>query len=182
MVGQRTIAKALAPLVRRLRLLTGRCIIRLVDDARLEQEVQVGLLAGETGRAERYQHYGFTSVPLPGCEGIHLAIGGNRDHLVTVADGDRRHRLRDLEPGEVALYTDEGDSVIMRRGNIVEINTRTLRVNAATKIELLTPQVESSGQIRDLSGSNTVTVADMRTKYNDHTHPPDTSPANPRME
>jgi phage baseplate assembly protein V len=188
---ERMIAKALAPLSRRLRLLASRAVIRLVSDGLREQAVQLQLLSGEVGDAERYQHYGFTSHPHPGAEAIVLSIGGSREHLVTIADGDRRYRVTALSQGEVAIYTDEGDTIRMRRGRIVEVNTQTMRINAETLCEINTATmqinasaqcaittpvvaasaaVQAGGNITDLAGSGGTTMAGIRSTYNNHRH------------
>ena len=67
----RFIQKAMGPLKRQVRLMVGRGIIHLVNDAAKEQEVQISLLDGEVkDGVERYQEYGFTSIPLPGIRPI----------------------------------------------------------------------------------------------------------------
>lgn len=173
----RTMAKLLAPVKRRVALLASRVKLALVDDAAPIQAVQVEGLAEEVmDGAERFQNYGFTSHPLPGAEGIVLSLGGHRSHAVLIVADDRRYRIA-LEAGEVALYSDEGDSVVLRRGRVVEINTETLRVNASTAVELNTPLVTTTGQVRaDLDITDQVStggrsMADMRSTYNTHTHP-----------
>jgi len=134
--------KVLSQISRRLRSLAARAVIRLVRDGLKEQGVQLQLLDAELGDAERYQHYGFTSHPHPGAEAIVLSLGGSRDHLVTIADGDRRYRFMNTAPGEVALYTDEGDNIHMQRGRIVEVNTQTMRINADTLVEINTATMQ----------------------------------------
>lgn len=129
-------AELLARMANRIRLTVGRCVLLAVNDGLKLQGVQVELLAGEVrDNAERMQDYGFTSHPHPGAEGVGLAVGGSRDHVLVLAVGDRRYRLRGLAQGEVAMYSDEGDSVILRRGNVIE-------VNAATKVVMNTPVLE----------------------------------------
>jgi hypothetical protein len=71
-------------------------------------------------------------VPPPGAEAIVLAPGGARDGAFVIACGDRRYRLQGLAEGEVALFSDEGDALIFRRGNKVEIRTKTFEVKAET--------------------------------------------------
>lgn len=124
---------------RRVANLVSRAVIRRVDDAKTVQTVQVGALAGETRDGiERFQEYGFTSVPLAGAEGVVLFVGGYRDHGLMVATDDRNARLTDLEPGEVAIYTDQGDKVVIERGG-------TIRVTASTKVVVAAPFVELTG-------------------------------------
>lgn len=89
--------------------------------------------------AEHFQHYGFSSVPLPGAEGIGLAVGGSTDHMVVINIDDRRYRKRDLLPGEVCIYTRWGDYVLIREGEIV--------VKHATKVTVDAPLVHFTGNV-----------------------------------
>lgn len=134
--------------------------------------------SGETfADREYFQHYGFTSRPLAGAEGILLKQGNN---IILVASDDRRYRLK-MAAGEVALYTDEGDCVHLKRGRVVEIHTETLQVTAGTRVVLDTPVVETTGEITaqkditDQAGGSGRSMASMRGKYNSHKHPEDAS-------
>lgn len=110
---------------------------------------------GETLRdRELLQHYGFTSRPLPGSEGIVLTKG---NVVYLIASDDRRYRI-ELEDGEVALYTDEGDYIHFRRGRQihvvsgnkvvvdaaeeVEVNTKWAAINATESAEVNSPAVQ----------------------------------------
>lgn len=132
----RTLQKLLAPLRRRLSLIVTRAVLTLVDDARLLQEVQVKLLADEVmDGVERFQEYGFTSVPHAGAEGVALSVGGHRSNTVVIAVDDRRYRLKGLQNGEVALYTDEdqaehGHRIVLRRGGVIEAHCAHLKLHA----------------------------------------------------
>lgn len=120
--------KLLAPLRRRLALLVGRCIVNLVNDAAKMQGVQLGLLADDViDGVERLQSYGFTSNPLPGAEAVMLSMGGVRSKAmsVVIACDDRRYRLTGLASGEVAMYTDQGDKIVIKRGGTVEVTAAT---------------------------------------------------------
>lgn len=164
-------------MMQKLRLLVSRCVIALVNDAAKMQEVQAELLDDEArASCERFQNYGFTSVPHPGAEGIGLAVGGVRSHMVVVAVDDRRYRMKSLEEGEVALYTDEGDYVLLKRGRIIE-------VKAGSKVSVDAPLVETTGdlhvkgsitcdnQVSDQKGS----MQGMRDTYNGHNNGPSTT-------
>jgi len=125
MTQQRVINKILEPLRRKIMLMISRGVVRVVDDALKMQGVQVTLLSDETlDGVERIQNYGLTSNPLPGAECISLSVGGHRSHSVAIAVDDRRHRLRGLLPGEVALYTDEGDIIHIKRGGNIEVTAK----------------------------------------------------------
>ncbi|MCD4675337.1 MAG: phage baseplate assembly protein [Desulfobacula sp.] len=128
---------------------------------------------GETfADREYFQHYGFTSRPLSGAEGILLKQGNN---IILVASDDRRYRI-ELAQGEVALYTDEGDHIHMKRGNLVEVATRELKIIASEKVSMETPLVETTGEIKaDLDITDQVpgtgrSMESMRDIYNDHDH------------
>lgn len=115
-----TINRVMAPVRRRVMLMIGRCILTAIDDSRASQVVQVSLMADESRDGlERMAEYGFTSVPLPGAEGVALFVGGDRGHGIVVATADRRYRLTALEGGEVALYDDLGHIVKLSRTGIV---------------------------------------------------------------
>lgn len=115
----RTVTKLIAPLKRRVLLMIGRAIIQLVDDSGGIQVVQLVALDGEIlDRVERFQEYGFTSVPHPGAEGALTAVGGDRSHGLLVAVEDRRYRLKGLAGGEVAIYDDQDQKVHLTRGGI----------------------------------------------------------------
>ena len=165
-----TLQRLLTPIWRRLRLIVSRGVVSRTDDARLLQLVQVDLLAGETAGIERFQEYGFSSRPLVGAEAIAVAVGGARGHLVAVAVDDRRHRRSDQQPGEVCLYTDEGDEIRLRRGRVIEViagakvhvtapevqaDCDTAAVNATTSVTLDTPETEITGNVQ-IGGNLTV--------------------------
>ncbi len=149
--------KLLAPIRRRLSSLVSRAVVSLVNDSLKLQGVQIQVLAGETlDNVERFQEYGFTSVPLAGAEAVLLCVGGFRDHPLIVAIDDRRYRKKGLVAGEVALYTDEGDVILFKRGRTIEITAGTkvkvtapdVEVIAATKVTVTSPLVTMSGELQ----------------------------------
>lgn len=108
-----------------------------------------------TGR-EYFQHYGFTSRPKPGAEGVAF-IQGNTIYLV--ATDDRRYRIS-LEEGEVALYTDEGDFIHFRRGREINIGSggRVL-VEAAAEAEVNAPSVKVTCDTLEATASSLASVS-----------------------
>lgn len=113
--------RAMAPLVRRVRLVVSRAVVRAVNDSLKLQGVQISLLKGEAQDVERFQEYGFTSRPHVGAEAVTVSLGGDRGHTIVIAVDDRRYRLTGLEEGEVALYDDQGSKVVLRRGGILQV-------------------------------------------------------------
>jgi len=102
--------------------------------------VQAGGLAEEKLQAtELFQHYGLTSSPPAGTMLLVVPVGGKTAHGIVVGEEHAGFRLKGLKSGEVALYTDEGDSIILKRGRTIEMETKTLRVKAATQVIFETP-------------------------------------------
>lgn len=182
----------MSSLANRVMLAVARCVVSLVDDAKKMQTVQAQLLKREVRDGiERVQNYGYTSKPHAGAEGVVVFVGGNRDHGLCIAVDDRRYRLTGLEDGEVAIYTDEGDKIHLKRGNVIEVTTQTFRVNAETLIELNAPtvkvaadlfevdaplttfsgDVQADGDILDNASASGSTMASTRATYNGHHHP-----------
>jgi phage baseplate assembly protein V len=132
--------------------LLNRMLVRgtvvLVDSARKLQALQMRLTAGEVKDGlEHFEPYGFTSNPLAGAEGIAAFIGGDRSHGVLLVVADRRYRIQGLEPGEVVIYTDEGDKVHFKRGRIIDIETDTLNIKASKAVNIDTPVINQTGKI-----------------------------------
>lgn len=153
--------------------IVARAVLTAINTSHKCQSVSLSLIGGETKEAlEHLEPYGFTSAPLIGSEAVVLFPSGDRSHGVVIAVADRRYRLKGLKSGEVAIYTDEGDSIVLKRGRVTEINTDQLVVNAKTKVTFNTPLIEASGdykgagQVSDGVGS----MAKIRTTYNGHTH------------
>lgn len=103
----------------------------------------------------RLAEYGFTSVPLPpdwppgqpkpgyGCDALVLFVSGDRSNGVIIATGDQRYRLKNLAPGEVALYDDQGQIVHLSRDRIhlsspkeVRIEGPKVKVHATAELAL----------------------------------------------
>lgn len=151
----------------RIMNMIGRCVITAAKVGDDGVTLQVNLLADENrDDIELFQQYGMASVPLKGAEGVSLFLGGSRDHGVVIATEDSRYRLKGMKGGEVALYTDEGDKIHFKRGNVIEIETKTLNVKAQNGVNFETSKVSSSGDIADSGG----TLADLRFKFEQHIH------------
>lgn len=123
-----------------------RTIISAVVQGVIQRFSGTGRDGEEFKSRELLQHYGFTSRPKQGAEGIAL-IQGNTIYLI--AEDDRRYRIA-LESGEVALYTDEGDKVHLKRGNEIQIATSgRVSIEAATEVVIDTAEatITASGQV-----------------------------------
>jgi phage baseplate assembly protein V len=146
-------------LSRRIAMGTTRGRMALVNDAKKLQQVQVELLADETkDDVERFQQYGFTSVPLEGAEALVVFLGGGRDHGIVFAIDDRRYRLTKLEAGDVALYTDEGTSIILTRDRTIKISCDTRQEESAKEVTIKTKAFKVECETLELSASSSIKV------------------------
>lgn len=163
----RDLQKLLRPLVTRIANVVSRGEITRVDDAKRGQLVQVELLDGETREdVERPQNYGFTSVPLEGAEVVVVCVGGSRDHAFVVAADDRRHRVKGLEPGEVAVYHHGGSRIVLRNsGNIDVEASADLSVFATGNLNL-----QADGDV-SVQSTQRVSVTAPEIVLNDGTQP-----------
>lgn len=170
----KALQRAFAPLQRRIMLMVGRAVLELVNDASKMQSAQVSLLEDELrDNVERFQNYGFTSVPEAGAEGVALSVQGDRDHVILVAVDDRRYRKLGMLPGEVAVYTKWGDFIQLKENEIVVQHGTKIRLVAPTTVVdgnlVVHGNVTADGNVADQGGAKT--MAGMRTVFNGHTQP-----------
>ena len=159
-----------------------RGVLTRVNSSGPAQTIQgKGLHSEPLQDMELFQHYGFTSNPLPGTMAVILPINGKTSHGIVIATEHGQYRLKSLKPGEVALYTDEGSSIVLKRGKIIEatcdeyiinaknkyqVNTENYSVAATSKAEFETPVLKGSNDIED--GKSTMDA--MRETYDEHDH------------
>jgi Bacteriophage Mu Gp45 spike protein len=98
-----------------------RTCINQADDSKLMQEMAGNFMKAETrSKIESPQNYGFTSVVMDAdkdsngqmtgsAEGFITFPGGNRSFAVCGVMDDRRHRLKGLEKGDVAMFRTKDD-------------------------------------------------------------------------
>lgn len=149
---QGALNRMMAPMADRIKLMVGRAVIAAVDDGAKAQALQIELLADEVqDGVERFQDYGFTSVPHAGAEALVVFVGGTRSHGVAVAIEDRRYRLTGLEGGEVALYDDQGQ--------VIRIGRDGITIDSPFKVTVTAPQVIVESDAISLGGEGGAAVA-----------------------
>ena len=237
------LSRILRPIRRSIANIVIRCVIDEADDSSGIQRLKINTQGFTLEDLERFQNYGFTSVPkADGSEGIVLFPGGNRTEGIVISVDNRKYRLKGLANGEVAIYTDEGDKIHLKRGNAIDFKTKTLNIDAedavniqtkaynvtaSTEAKYTTPNLDASGNFKlggnslingdstatgkvtatagvfaagynsaaggpltmngdvmvigELTDSNG-TMADIKSKYNGHTHGSNgQAPPNPQM-
>jgi phage gp45-like len=100
-------------------------------------------------------------------------VAGDRSNGVIIGTNDQVHRMKNLLPGEVAIYDDLGQSVYLTRNGIVvngggfPINvTNTPLVTMQTSLHV-TGNIVADGDVSDHANKS---MAGMRGTYNSHTH------------
>lgn len=142
------------PIRNRLVMSITRAVLESVKDSGKMQLAKVKLFAGETREdIERFQNFGFTSVPQSGAEAVALAMGGNREHLIVVVADDRKVRLKDLLPGESAMYNAAGKKIHLKMDGTEEHLISKLKVQNASH-ELVALLIEL---IDDIIASKNIT-------------------------
>lgn len=132
-----------------------RGVLTRVNSGPAVQLAQADGLAGERLQDnELFQHYGLTSNPPPGSMAVILPVGGKTSHGIVIATEHGSYRLKALQPGEVALYTDEGAKIVLKRGRLIEtdcdvfkVNCKTWEVNASDKADFNTPALTASAVV-----------------------------------
>ena len=113
---------------------------------------QLDGLAPETLQSlEVFQHYGITSVPPEGAMAIVIPVGGKTSHGVVVATEHSAYRMQALASGEVAIYTDEGASIVLKKGKIIQatcddfqLTCKTCTLTASESVTVDTPQLTAT--------------------------------------
>lgn len=172
MVSMRDVQKLIAPMMRRLRLIADRAVVTMVTDSLQRQGLQLKVLADETADdVERFQNYGHTSVPPVGSEAIVLGIGGARAGLVAIAVEDKSVRPKDLEAGDNCLYHLEGHRIILRKDGLLELEAKTVIINASEKLTMISPDTEIQGPLHvtgQISSDEDVKAGDISLSGHDH--------------
>lgn len=137
-----------------------RGIIKRVqlDEAGKNQQVQLGLYRDElVSKVERLQEYGFTSYPPEGGEACAVFLRGSRDGGLVIATDDRRYRI-EISPDEVCLYHKNGQYVLLKNDEDIEISCNELNIDVDTDTITATTEVsitQGAGSIT-INGGNVV--------------------------
>lgn len=150
----------------RVRNAIGIGAIRAVDDSGPVQmaQVQIGWKELRDQTPVLY-HFGYTANPPVGTDAALNFGDGDRSRGMVVASNNQPVRPKGLLAGEVMIYDNAGNHVYLRQGGIIE-------VIAATKVRLVTPRLEVTGDVIDHCDDGAGrTMAQMRTFDKTHLHP-----------
>lgn len=119
--------RLLRPLTRRVSTMVSRVVLRQVDDGHGRQEAQVEGFAAELHqRVEHFQPFGIRANPPIGSEGIGIAVGGSRNHLLVVGLSDKEAPRRELAEGDVLFYcSDDGVFAHLKKSGELQVRGRS---------------------------------------------------------
>lgn len=111
-----------------------RCVITATNDDGGVHRVQVRPTPHELiDDVPVVQLYGVSSHAPVGSEAHMICAKGDRSSTVVIATNNADARPRKLASGEVALYTAEGDTIVLKNGHVIAITTTgTVSVSAPT--------------------------------------------------
>ncbi|XKB80379.1 phage baseplate assembly protein V [Morganella morganii] len=147
-----------------------RARLNSIDSSGKVQTIQAEGLAKEPLQGqELFQQYGLTSNPPPGTMAVVIPVGGKTSHGIVVATEHGSYRLAGLKSGEVALYTDEGAKIVLKRGKIIEtdcdvfrVNCKEFEVNAESKADFNTRKSPPVSALRPWNKSPVTAVCQLR--------------------
>lgn len=157
------IQQMLQPVKNRMALMISRAVLSSLADGEGLQLVQVKVRGDDDvhDRAERYQNYGLTTVPLAGAECIVVAVGGITSHLAILAIDDRRYRPKNLKAGEVMLYDHLGKFIHLQDDGTILIKGTKVRIEST---------LEVTQEIKDRCDTDGTTMSEIRGTHDDHDH------------
>lgn len=163
------------PIVECIKNVLVKGVLSLIDSSKKMQTAQIMMLADETADLPYFEQYGFTSRPNPGAEVVASFYDGDRSHGVILCIADRRYRLTGLSSGEVAIYDDVGQSVVLSKsGVVVRGGGKPMKFTDTPEIDFDTPLARFSGDIvaaQEISDqSGTKSMSGMRSTFDSHDH------------
>jgi phage baseplate assembly protein V len=151
-------------LYRRIRMMVAPTKILATDDTDVIHKVQLRVqntpeILDSVGVM---QIYGLASHAPVGTDATALFVMGDRSNPVVIATGQQKSRLKNQKPGEISLYTDEGDTISMQRQQNVAISTKTATTKATDAFNVSTKNatINGSDQI-NLTTPNTTVSQDL---------------------
>jgi phage gp45-like len=151
----------LDPILAKIRLMVGRCVILASKYKDGELLADIELLAGEKRRGVEFlQQFGFSSRPKGDVEGIALFVGGSRDNGVVIST---RGECPDLKEGEVRVHSPFGSSITLKDDGTVELVTNSKKFR-------FVGDIEATGDVKAMCDAAFVTLAG-------HIHPTGVGPS-----
>jgi phage baseplate assembly protein V len=166
---------------RRVLLSLARALVTTVNDSGGVQMMQVKLNPLETrDNTPRVAEFGLTSNPPVNSDAFVVFLGGDRSNGVVLGTVHQPSRPKNLASGETMIYSQDGKQIYLTAsgGIVVDAknqavtvnNATTVTINAATKVRMVTPRLECTGDIVDNCDTTGRSMAADRLIYDGHSH------------
>ena len=130
-------------------------LVSVDDSTKLQEHTVRAWFGDQFTNVEHWHPYGFSSVPLKPtdqdqgqAEVLVAAVGGNPDHPVVIATADRRHRPKNMKPGESAHHDDQKQHVHLTRDGI---NTTGKKLTLTAGPKPATDNFELNEQLKGIA-------------------------------
>lgn len=155
--------RLLDPLKSSIKNLALKALVRIVDDSKDLQQLQVEVFEGEPiDGVERMQNYGFCSSPEDGAEALLLNLGGNWNHPIVVVTDDRRYRPKNMAPGEVRVFH--------KSGQYISIKDSGISINAIDRNGDKHPVSIEASSLKITADGKSFSLPEFIQSFNTHTH------------
>ncbi|VTZ27570.1 conserved hypothetical protein [Methylocella tundrae] len=102
-----------------------------IDDAGTQQRATLNGLSGEQFKnVVRSQHFGLSTVPPAGGEGVILMQGGRSDRAHVLGLEHPQYRPKNTEQGGTVLYDANGQAISLIKKNLRIVGTDTITLTA----------------------------------------------------
>lgn len=130
-------------LISKIKSLLGHatCMSSSADGSSVDAEC----IEGSHSAMRMMQEYGIVSRPMRGCRLFAAFIGGDRGHGVCIAS--RGRKVPNIEDGEVAVYSDYGQKILLKKdGSVLMVPASGKRVRIESDLDVA-GNVNSSGEV-----------------------------------
>jgi phage gp45-like len=104
------------------------------------------------------QLYGIASHAPIGSDAFVSFGNGDRSNGVVHATANQKARPRNQKPGEVTIFSDEGDAISLQRNNVVAVKTKTAKIAAETATTITSPDIKVGAGTSSRSGAGDVAL------------------------
>ena len=148
------IRRIVKPLMDKIKIIITLGEVSSVDDSKNTQEVEVEGLADERQNVQNFQPFGLTGNPPAGSRGLFMSVGGNRSHGILINAEDGNIRIKNLEPGEVAIYNGNDKKIVLKNNRIEITGDVQIDGDLAVMGELTaTGNIQTNGSFIDSNGN-----------------------------
>jgi phage baseplate assembly protein V len=152
--------RLIKPLRDRVLTMFSRGLIESTDDSISMQLVKLSMLNAELKEDVEHLHpYGLSSnCPTAGSEAIVGCVGGDRDSALAIIIGNSKYRIKDLASGEVCLYSQHGQTILLKEDGSIELTPKDGKafvVNSKTQFKAdidVVGKITASSDIASTSG------------------------------